>query len=105
MRSRSLIMGNERTDESRKEMRKSPGAPSPLAKAIIFCFQLFRFTNNRNSHRQLLPCCKPPIFSDTCTSEPSMHPEMETVQSSRQSVECGSSAAAFAIVPLPQSKQ
>src|SRR5277367_713068 len=82
-------MGNESTDESKKEMRNSPGAPSPLAKATTFCFQPFRFTNNRNSQSQLVPCCKPPIFSDTCTSE---------------SVECGSSAAAFAIVPLPQSK-
>jgi hypothetical protein len=32
-----------------------------------------------------------------------MHPKMESVQSSRPSVECGSSAAAFAIAPLPQS--
>ena len=63
MRSRSLMMGNESTDESKKEIRNRPGAPSPLAKAIIFCFQPLRLTDNRNSRRQPLPSYRPVIFS------------------------------------------
>src|SRR4029077_16603276 len=35
---RSLITGNVSTDESRKEIRKSPGAPRTPAKATLFCF-------------------------------------------------------------------
>jgi hypothetical protein len=35
---RSLITGNVSTDESRKEIRKSPGAPRTPANATIFCF-------------------------------------------------------------------
>jgi hypothetical protein len=34
-----LITGNVKIDESRKEIRNSPGAPSAPAKATIFCFQ------------------------------------------------------------------
>src|SRR5208283_6095227 len=35
---RSVITVNVSTDESRKEIRKSPGAPSTPANATIFCF-------------------------------------------------------------------
>src|SRR5579863_10326252 len=49
MRRRSLMMGNESTEESRNEMSSRPGAPEPLAKAMIFCFQLFRLSANRYS--------------------------------------------------------
>src|SRR5271156_522574 len=52
MRSRSLMMGKESTEESRKEMRNRPGAPSPLAKAIIFCFHPLRVNATRNSRLQ-----------------------------------------------------
>src|SRR5207245_3939341 len=38
IRSRALLTGNVSTDESRNEIRKSPGAPSPPANATIFCF-------------------------------------------------------------------
>jgi hypothetical protein len=41
-----LITGNVSTDESRNEMRKSPGAPSPLANATTFCFHPFKFAVN-----------------------------------------------------------
>src|SRR5262250_275748 len=40
--SKSLITGNVKIEESRKEIRNSPGAPSAPAKATIFCFQPFR---------------------------------------------------------------
>src|SRR6202795_5131059 len=36
--SKSLMIGNVSTDESRKEIRNSPGAPSVPANATIFCF-------------------------------------------------------------------
>src|SRR5580700_6241228 len=55
MRRRSLMIGKESTEESRKEMSRSPGAPSPPANATIFCFQPFRLSDNRNSRRQPLP--------------------------------------------------
>ena len=42
------MMGNESTEESKKEIRKRPGAPSPPAKATIFCFQPFKFKGNRH---------------------------------------------------------
>jgi hypothetical protein len=51
---KSLMMGKESTEESRKEMSKSPGAPSPVAKATIFCFQPLRFKDTSNSRRQSL---------------------------------------------------
>src|SRR5262249_47126828 len=38
--SRSLITGNVSTDESRKEIRNSPGAPRLPAKATIFSFHV-----------------------------------------------------------------
>src|SRR5450432_4015626 len=41
---RSLITGNVSTDESRKEIRKRPGAPSVPANATIFCFQDCKLT-------------------------------------------------------------
>src|SRR5271154_3327879 len=41
--SKSLITGNVRTEESRKEMRNNPGAPRPPAKATTFCFHPLRF--------------------------------------------------------------
>jgi hypothetical protein len=43
------MMGNESTEESRKEMRNRPGAPSPPANAIILSFQPLRLRDNRNS--------------------------------------------------------
>jgi len=39
---RSLITGNVSTDESKKEIKKSPGAPSAPANPTIFCFQPLR---------------------------------------------------------------
>ena len=50
--SRSLITGNVRTDESRKEMRNNPGAPSPPANATIFCFHPLRFAGKLSILRQ-----------------------------------------------------
>src|SRR6184192_1096872 len=47
--SRSLMIGNVSTEESRNEIRKSPGAPSPPANATIFCFHPFRLVAKRNS--------------------------------------------------------
>src|SRR5882762_4461633 len=41
--SKSLITGNVSTEESRKEIRKSPGAPSPVANATTFCFHPLKF--------------------------------------------------------------
>ena len=38
---RSLITGNVSTDESKKEIRKSPGAPKVPANATTFCFHVF----------------------------------------------------------------
>src|SRR3979490_1067094 len=40
--SKSLMTGNVSTEESRKEIRKSPGAPSPLANASTFCFHALK---------------------------------------------------------------
>src|SRR5260370_16196077 len=50
--SKSLITGNVSTDESRKEIRKSPGAPSPLANATTFCFHPLKLDGTRYSSRQ-----------------------------------------------------
>src|SRR6516164_9377053 len=36
---KSLITGNVKIEESRKEIRNSPGAPSAPANPTIFCFQ------------------------------------------------------------------
>src|SRR5580692_6030904 len=58
MRSRSLIMGNESTEESKNEIRNNPGAPSPPAKAITFCFHPFRFNATRNSRHQSFSFCR-----------------------------------------------
>src|ERR1700720_1291264 len=44
--SKSLITGKVSTEESRKEIRNSPGAPSPPAKATIFCFQALNSEGN-----------------------------------------------------------
>src|ERR1700688_687530 len=52
MRRRSLIIGNESTEESRKEISSRPGAPRPPAKAMIFCFQPVRPRDNARSPRQ-----------------------------------------------------
>src|SRR6267378_6388233 len=41
--SRSLITGNVSTEESKKEIRKSPGAPSPAANVTTFCFHPLKF--------------------------------------------------------------
>src|SRR5690348_9966026 len=46
---RSLITGNVRTDESKNEIKNSPGAPSVPANTTIFCFQTLSF-----------PCKTPP---------------------------------------------
>ena len=43
------MIGNVSTEESRNEMRKSPGAPRPLAKATTFCFHALKPAANRNS--------------------------------------------------------
>src|SRR5713226_2371129 len=50
--SRSLMTGNVSTEESRNEMRKSPGAPSPPAKATTFCFHPLRLDGTRHSSNQ-----------------------------------------------------
>src|SRR5260370_20263001 len=39
----SLMMGNVSTEESRKEMRNSPGAPRPPARVPIFCIHELNF--------------------------------------------------------------
>jgi hypothetical protein len=44
--SKSLITGNVSTEESKKEIRKSPGAPSPPANATTFCFHPLKFAGN-----------------------------------------------------------
>src|SRR6266566_1224903 len=51
---RSLMTGKVSTEESRKEMRKSPGAPSPLAKATTFCFHPLRLAGTRHSSHQFM---------------------------------------------------
>src|SRR6266436_6008126 len=57
MSSRSLIIGNVSTEESRKEIRKSPGAPSPPAKATIFCFHPLKLVAKGNSSDLLAATC------------------------------------------------
>src|SRR5712671_6605551 len=52
MSSRSLIIGNVSTEESRKEIRKSPGAPSPPANAPTFCFHPLKLVAKSNSSKQ-----------------------------------------------------
>src|SRR6267143_2787324 len=55
--SKSLITGNVSTDESRKEIRKSPGAPSPAANATTFCFHPLKFDGkNIFSHLSFDTC-------------------------------------------------
>src|SRR6267143_6966418 len=55
--SRSLITGNVSTEESRKEMRKSPGAPSPVANATIFCFHPLKFDGKDIFSNPFLETC------------------------------------------------
>src|SRR5437870_4095966 len=55
--SRSLMIGNVSTEESRNEIRKSPGAPSPPANATIFCFHPFRLVAKRNSSNPCAATC------------------------------------------------
>jgi hypothetical protein len=43
------MTGNVSTDESRNEIRKSPGAPSPPANATTFCFHPFKLGSNQRS--------------------------------------------------------
>src|SRR5207302_8041924 len=52
--SRSLMIGNVSTEESRKEIRKSPGAPSPLANATTFCFHPLRLDGTHHSSHQFI---------------------------------------------------
>src|SRR5579864_108137 len=56
-------MGNESTEESRKEISSKPGAPSPPANATTFCFQPFRFKDNPHSRSQLFRLGVTAIFS------------------------------------------
>src|SRR5580692_2511487 len=51
MSRRSLITGKVRMEESRKEMRNSPGAPRVPAKRTIFCFQPDRDADKLGSLR------------------------------------------------------
>src|ERR1700722_847891 len=69
MRIRSLMMGKESTEESKKEMSRRPGAPSPPANAMIFCFQPLRLSDNRNSRRQPCPSSRPQSFPAKCRRE------------------------------------
>src|ERR1700674_1409410 len=67
--SKSLIIGNVSTEESRKEIRKSPGAPSPLANATTFCFNPLRVDGTRYSSRQhmfLVPRTALALPADSC---------------------------------------
>src|SRR6266852_5523491 len=54
---RSLMTGKVSTEESRKEMRKSPGAPSPLANATTFCFHPLKFICKSGSSDSTLATC------------------------------------------------
>jgi hypothetical protein len=45
------MTGKVRTDESRNEIRKSPGAPIAPAYATIFCFQPFRNSSVNQVHK------------------------------------------------------
>src|SRR6267142_509565 len=47
--SRSLMTGNVRTEESRKETRRSPGPPRADAKKMILFFQVLSHENKRDS--------------------------------------------------------
>src|SRR5579863_9185104 len=66
---RSLMTGKVSTDESRKEIRNSPGAPSVPAKATIFDFHEFNLTFTPRSNSR--PSEPPPSHSKTksCHSE------------------------------------
>src|SRR5437660_5648418 len=55
--SRSLMMGNVSTEESRNEIRNSPGAPSPPANATIFAFHPFKLVANGNSSHPSASSC------------------------------------------------
>src|SRR6266446_7893178 len=57
IRRRSLMIGNVSTEESRKEMRKRPGAPRPLAKATTLCFHPLRLAGKGNSSEQSVAAC------------------------------------------------
>src|SRR6267378_7874155 len=60
--SRSLITGNVSTDESRKEIRKSPGAPSPVANATTFCFHPLKFDGKDIFSNPFLKTCRGVAF-------------------------------------------
>src|SRR5258708_20070773 len=64
IRRRSLMIGNVSTEESRKEMRKSPGAPRPLAKATTFCFHPLKLAGKGNSSQQSVAACFVVGFND-----------------------------------------
>jgi len=49
IRSKSLMTGNVKKDESRNEIRNSPGAPRPPANAAIFCFHPLKLVAKGNS--------------------------------------------------------
>src|SRR5229473_3512200 len=58
--SKSLITGKVRTDESRNEIRNSPGAPSVPANATIFCFHPLNLPcKDLSPTLKLLQCSKP----------------------------------------------
>src|SRR6516164_4689258 len=73
--SKSLITGNVKIEESRKEIRNSPGAPSAPAKATIFCFQPLRgAVNEESSARVFVQCTRrrqrhwPGVVTSCCLS-------------------------------------
>src|SRR5437867_13239692 len=55
--SKSLMIGNVSTEEARKEIRKSPVAPSPPANSTIFCFHPFKLVAKRNSSHPFATTC------------------------------------------------
>jgi hypothetical protein len=69
MSSRSLITGNVSTEESRKEIRKSPGAPSPVANATTFCFHPLKFDGKDIFSNPFLRTCRGVAFAFGETEE------------------------------------
>src|SRR5580704_11141990 len=49
------MMGNESTEESRKEISSRPGAPSPAANATTLCFQPLKDNPNSSSQSSRIP--------------------------------------------------
>jgi len=51
IRSKSLITGKVKIDESRKEIKNRPGAPKVPANATILCFQTVKDEGNARPPR------------------------------------------------------